>query len=79
MKRLLQTQESVNPYQSVLVPGNGTEHPVSRAIYNNDAAAADFEITFADGTSDTVKILGLTAVPFAVKKVTTAGNLLFLY
>ena len=76
--RLLQTQESVNPYQSVLAPTSGTEHSITRAVYNNGVAAA-FDVTFADGTTATIAMATKTLLPLAVKKVVSAGSLLFLY
>ena len=77
--RLLQTQESVNPYQSVLAPTDATEHPVTRAVYNNSASAVPYDFTFADGTTANIKMSARGLLHIAVKKVTTAGVILFLY
>jgi len=71
--RLLQTQESVNPYQDALVPANydladidGTTYPATRGIAVGGLIT--FTATFASGATAQLKLskgiynLSLTAV-----------------
>ena len=78
MKRLLQTQESVNPYQSVLAPGDDTEVHTCRAIYVDTAINTAITCTFADGTTADLKFaIGVNEL--ALKKVSADAGLFFLY
>ena len=75
MKRLLQTQESVNPYQSVAVPADGTETSISRGILIKTALSVVHTVTLADGTSVALPAsMPVGVYSLAVKKVDLASG-----
>ena len=76
--RLLQTQESVNPYQSVIAPGdNKVAHPC-RAIYVDIAIDTAITCTFADGTEVNLKF-AIGIYNLSLTKVSLDAGLHFLY
>jgi|19_taG_2_1085344.scaffolds.fasta_scaffold26636_2 hypothetical protein len=80
--RLLQTQESVNPYMRVVTPVSGTEYDVSRAIIVTNAIANATTLTFSDGTEVILPIDFPEGVySFGIKEVTasTTMNVALLY
>jgi hypothetical protein len=78
MKRLLQTQESVSPYQSVLAPGDDTEVHTCRAIYVDTEISNAITCTFADGTTADLEF-AVGIYQLALKKVSLDAGLVFLY
>ena len=82
MKRLLQTQESVNPYQSIAAAQTdstaSTYTGISRGLWCQ-ADATDVAVTFADGTSATMSFTAKNYYPLAIKEVDDAAGLFFLY
>ena len=75
--RLLQTQESVNPYQSILAPTNNVAAEVPcKAVLMNSAKTVT--CTFADGTSASLS-LGKGIHKLALTTVSSNTDLFFLY
>lgn len=78
--RLLQTQESVNPYQSTASYTNDTEFATTRAIWVIDAVTSSTVLTFSDGTTLTIGAIPVGIYKIAVKKIslnTTKIKLLY--
>ena len=69
--RLLQIQESVNPYMRVIVPTTAKEFDISRGFIVLDALSAAHDVVLADGTEMTLpQDFPEGVYPIAIKKVT---------
>ena len=71
--RLLQTQESVNPYTKVVVPVNGTAFDVCRGFYVSAAVGAT-TLTFSDGSSAAFSALTTGIYNFAITKISAGSS-----
>lgn len=74
--RILQTQESVNPYQSVKTCDGSNAFDTTRAIFCK--VGGNFTLTFHDDTTGVFALTAGVVYEFAVKNSNNA-NLFLLY
>ena len=74
--RLLQTQESVNPYQSVKACNGTDSFDTTRAVFCKNGG--NFTLTFHDDTTGVFALTTGVVYKFAVKNSNSA-DLLLLY